>query len=251
MCSFQSTLYIRASLPTYNTTSIYKGAHAQYAYRPDRLANDDGHLDWICGQLQRRLGELNQAKFQEVQSHLRAAIDCVVSGVRYRFMQANGELLNLVTAETPIVNTCAHLALYLVQHSLLCCLCASSSYFTFRYEERDMARVEALMDNPDTAKHIMACNGWVMNDDPLRNFAEEGESLSLSRATRALLLRLSPHIRNRLSLCNAYCIRAYITIALSTDTFLVLLQLHTCTYKGSLHVHMYLTLLCTRYNSDD
>ena len=49
------------------------------------------------------------------------------------------------------------------------------SYFTLPKEKLTVEKQDELM-HTDWGKHCMAHNGWVMNDDPLRNFAESGIS---------------------------------------------------------------------------
>lgn len=49
-------------------------------------------------------------------------------------------------------------------------------YFTFPYQEMTLEQELLLLDQPDKTCHFLAHNGWVMGDDPLRNFAEPGKA---------------------------------------------------------------------------
>lgn len=49
-------------------------------------------------------------------------------------------------------------------------------YFTFPYEEMTFEQELELLDHPDKICYFLAHNGWVMGDDPLRNFAEPGRT---------------------------------------------------------------------------
>ena len=48
-------------------------------------------------------------------------------------------------------------------------------YFTFPYEDMSLEQELQLLEQPDKMCHCLAHNGWVMGDDPLRNFAEPGK----------------------------------------------------------------------------
>lgn len=51
-----------------------------------------------------------------------------------------------------------------------------SRYFTFPYVEQTLEQEMQFLSQPDKMCHFLAHNGWVMGDDPLRNFAEPGRS---------------------------------------------------------------------------
>lgn len=50
-------------------------------------------------------------------------------------------------------------------------------YFTFPYQDMTLEQEMQLLEQPDKMCHFLAHNGWVMGDDPLRNFAEPGKYL--------------------------------------------------------------------------
>ncbi|KFO26879.1 Glycogen debranching enzyme [Fukomys damarensis] len=54
-------------------------------------------------------------------------------------------------------------------------------YFTFPFEEMSLSTEESMIHTPNKACFFMAHNGWVMGDDPLRNFAEPGSDVYLRR----------------------------------------------------------------------
>ena len=50
-----------------------------------------------------------------------------------------------------------------------------SSYFMPRKDVYNIAKEEELMNTEAWGSFCMVHNGWVMGDDPLRNFAEPGK----------------------------------------------------------------------------
>lgn len=63
---------------------------------------------------------------------------------------------------------------------IICCLMhdkiisAYCRYFTYPFKELTLEEEEIMMHQSNKASYFMAHNGWVMGDDPLRNFAEPG-----------------------------------------------------------------------------
>ncbi|XP_013910329.1 PREDICTED: glycogen debranching enzyme [Thamnophis sirtalis] len=68
------------------------------------------------------------------------------------------------------------LAIY--QYPLHYCFCR---YFTYPFKDLTLEEEEVMMHQPDKASYFMAFNGWVMGDDPLKNFAEPGSNVYLRR----------------------------------------------------------------------
>ena len=124
--------------------------------RPE--CHDEGSRRDRCASLFRTAAEkLNHDKYLEIGGHLTAAVGNVLAAARYERVQADGPRVTSVSATKPLV----------------------PAYF-YRPGAFTMIEEEAAMYAPD-AVHIMAHNGWVMNDDPLRNFAEPGSNVYLRR----------------------------------------------------------------------
>ncbi|XP_043206141.1 glycogen debranching enzyme-like isoform X1 [Amphibalanus amphitrite] len=125
---------------------------------------DGAGLDHAKDQLRRRLMELNEQAAGVVQGHLGAAVENIISGVRYERLADHGPKLRGLTWKTPL----------------------AAPYFTTLdgskslEVQRSLEQEEAIAFGPD-ACHLMAHNGWVMGDDPLSDFARPGCDVYLRR----------------------------------------------------------------------
>ncbi|XP_076018251.1 glycogen debranching enzyme [Genypterus blacodes] len=117
------------------------------------------HIEECCSLLRQRLNALNDEQHHIVHQHQEQAIGCVVGNVVYERLADHGPKLGPVTRKDPLV----------------------TRYFTFPYDEMTLVQEMLLMEEEDKACHFLAHNGWVMSDDPLRNFAEQGSNVYLRR----------------------------------------------------------------------
>ncbi|XP_053185673.1 glycogen debranching enzyme isoform X2 [Scomber japonicus] len=117
------------------------------------------HIEDCCGWLKQKLDELNEEQYHIVHQHQEQAANCVVGNVVYERMADHGPKLGPINRKNPLV----------------------TRYFTFPFPEMTLAQEMVLMDQPDKCCHFLAHNGWVMGDDPLRNFAEPGSNVYIRR----------------------------------------------------------------------
>ncbi|KAG7221002.1 hypothetical protein INR49_001720 [Caranx melampygus] len=117
------------------------------------------HIEECCGWLTQRLNELNEEQNHIVMQHQEQAANCIVGNVVYERLASHGPKLGPVTRKNPLV----------------------TRYFTYPYQDLTLEQEMKLLDKPDKICHFLAHNGWVMGDDPLRNFAEPGSNVYIRR----------------------------------------------------------------------
>ncbi|XP_023190606.1 glycogen debranching enzyme isoform X1 [Xiphophorus maculatus] len=117
------------------------------------------HIEECCGWLKQKLTEMNEEQYHIIHQHQEQAVNCIVENIVYERLADHGPKLGPVTRKEPLV----------------------TRYFTFPFEEMTLEQEMEFLNQPDKMCHFLAHNGWVMGDDPLRNFAEPGSNVYLRR----------------------------------------------------------------------
>ncbi|KAJ8409510.1 hypothetical protein AAFF_G00229110 [Aldrovandia affinis] len=130
---------------------------ALQAFVPD--GDGPAAIEQCCDRLRKKLEEMNEERCRETHYHQEQAANCTLGSVAYERLAGHGPKLGPITRKNPLV----------------------TRYFTFPFEEMTLEQELLLIDEPDHACHFLAHNGWVMADDPLRNFAEPGSNVYLRR----------------------------------------------------------------------
>ncbi|XP_041659129.1 glycogen debranching enzyme isoform X1 [Cheilinus undulatus] len=117
------------------------------------------HIDECCNWLRQKLNSMNEEQHHIMMQHQEQAANCIVGNVVYERLADHGPKLGPVTKKNPLV----------------------TRYFTYPYQDMALEQEIQLLDQPGKACHFLAHNGWVMGDDPLRNFAEPGSNVYLRR----------------------------------------------------------------------
>ncbi|XP_030607338.1 glycogen debranching enzyme isoform X2 [Archocentrus centrarchus] len=118
-----------------------------------------GHIEECCGWLKQKLNDLNAEQYDIIHQHQEQAVNCLIGNIVYERLADHGPKLGPVTRKNPMV----------------------TRYFTFPYQDMTLEEEMQLLDQPDKMCHFLAHNGWVMGDDPLRNFAEPGSNVYIRR----------------------------------------------------------------------
>ena len=118
-------------------------------------------IDQLVDKFRVLVDHLNRDKRSEINGHVVQAVNNYIENIRYRFVAHHGPRVGRVTLREPL----------------------AYNYFIKIGEKQgaNLSEDEAFAFDVDECKFIMAHNGWVMGDDPLRNFAEPGSWVYLRR----------------------------------------------------------------------
>lgn len=132
----------------------------KYPTRSPRMEGSETELlDQCCSNLRSHLEYLNHTMRNTIDSHLQAAVNNFLDNIRWRFLNPAGPKVSAVSEEDPLM----------------------WNYFTLTTDNLTVDQEEELMHTQEWGSMQMAHNGWVMGDDPLKNFAEPGSNVYLRR----------------------------------------------------------------------
>lgn len=119
-------------------------------FRQDSF-DEDTRIRKVSESLRYRLEELNYKMKEQIDDHLKGAVENALAGVRYERVQNDGPKVREISLHHPVF----------------------TPYFThWGAEDKSIPDIEAMM-YVKAGKFFMAHNGWVMNADPLVDFAKE------------------------------------------------------------------------------
>ncbi|XP_065155607.1 glycogen debranching enzyme isoform X2 [Atheta coriaria] len=116
-------------------------------YRSDCF-DEETRIQKCTEEFKNTLDELNRILEDNLQNDLNAAVENTIAGIRYYRVQPDGMQWKEISEDKPLIYR----------------------YFTDYGKPETYAEHESIMYSPN-AKYLMAHNGWVMNSDPLTNFA--------------------------------------------------------------------------------
>ena len=137
-------------------------AEKVYYYRRNNCHSKEEFIESACHSLKDRIHLLNHLKMEKLNENLNRAIDNCLSSCRYHFFSPCGpKYKQLSLPSTPFVG----------------------NYFHYPNDElkHPSEMNELISEDEDYQLNVWAHNGWVMNDDPLRSFADEGQEIYLRR----------------------------------------------------------------------
>ena len=123
--------------------------------RPETVCFEE-RIDKCCTQLRSKLRSLNEGVEHRVRQQLHQAVDNTAANMRYEFLEPHGPKRTTLTHSEPFI----------------------WRYFVVVGGGVDLSWSE--IEGPK-GKNVLAHNGWVMNADPLVNFAREGSQVKSSK----------------------------------------------------------------------
>ncbi|KAI1280935.1 Glycogen debranching enzyme [Halotydeus destructor] len=141
----------------YKSTIDMRGVFAMFGINGKKPS--EGEVGAMCCELRSKLEHANSEITSRVNSHLNAAVENVASAVRYERLQHDGPKIKYVSREHPLV----------------------PQYFTFFMEDMELEKEERLIYDSKANVYFMAHNGWVMDYDPLKNFASPDSHVYIRR----------------------------------------------------------------------
>lgn len=126
-------------------------------YRSDAF-DEDTRLKRCGEEFKVKLDSLNRNVVDQLNRHLHAAVENCIAGIRYFRVQSDGPRFVEISVEKPL----------------------TSRYFTDYGNPKSIKEFEEVMYGPNS-KYLMAHNGWVMDADPMKNFADSDSDVYIRR----------------------------------------------------------------------